>query len=179
MQYRRDYTQGASYFFTVVTFRRVRFLQNEAAVNSLRQAFKDEMARRPFVIDAIVIMPDHIHSIWTLSEGDADYSMRWRNIKHAFTQQIAPEQRPAVYASRQHKGEQAIWQRRFWEHRIRDDEDFSHHVDYIHYNPVKHGYVKRPTDWAYSSIHRYIRQAVLPATWGSDTIVIPDGVGHE
>ena len=179
MQYRRDYTQGASYFFTVVTFRRVQFLTSVAGVNSLRQAFKDEMARRPFVIDAIVILPDHIHSLWTLPKGDADYSMRWRNIKRTFTQQIALDERPAVFASRKHKGEQAIWQRRFWEHRIRDDEDFSHHVDYIHYNPVKHGYVKRPTDWAYSSIHRYIRQGVLSATWGSNTIVMPDGVGHE
>ena len=179
MQYRRDYTQGASYFFTVVTFRRVKFLQSVEAVNFMRQAFKDEMTRRPFIIDAIVIMPDHIHSVWTLPDGDADYSMRWRNIKRAFTQHITPEQRPAVYASRQHKGEQAIWQRRFWEHRIRDEDDFARHVDYIHYNPVKHGYVKHPTDWAYSSIHRYIRQGVLPATWGSDAIVMPDSIGHE
>ena len=126
----------------------------------MRQAFKDEMVRRPFMIDAIVILPDHIHSLWTLPKDDADYSIRWRNIKRAFTQQIAPDDRPAVFASRRHKGEQAIWQRRFWEHRIRDDEDYSHHVDYIHYNPVKHGYVKRPVDWAYSSIHRYIRQGV-------------------
>ena len=179
MRYRRDYTQRASYFFTVVTFRRVGFLTTETAVNQLRQAFKDEMARRPFIIDAIVILPDHIHSIWTLPKDDADYSIRWRNIKRTFTQQIAPDDRPAVFASRRHKGEQAIWQRRFWEHRIRDDEDYSHHVDYIHYNPVKHGYVKRPADWAYSSIHRYIRQGVLPATWGSDVIITPDGVGHE
>ena len=86
------------------------------------------MTRRPFIIDAIVIMPDHIHSLWTLPKGDVDYSIRWRNIKRTFTQHIAPEQRPAVFASRQHKGEQAIWQRRFWEHRIRDDEDFSRHL---------------------------------------------------
>ena len=117
--------------------------------------------------------------LWTLSKDDADYSIRWRNIKRAFIQQIAPDDRPAVFASRRHKGEQAIWQRRFWEHRIRDDEDFSRHIDYIHYNPVKHGYVKRPTDWAYTSIHRYIRQGVLPVTWGSDIIVMPDGVGYE
>jgi putative transposase len=156
MRYCRNHTQGASYFFTVITFRRVRFLTSKAAVNQLHQAFKDEMTRRPFMIDAIVILPDHIHSLWTLPKDDADYSIRCRNIKRAFTQQITPDDRPAVFASRRHKGEQVIWQRRFWEHRIRDDKDFSHHVDYIHYNPVKHGYVKRPADWVYSSIHRYI-----------------------
>jgi putative transposase len=176
MQYRRDYTQGASYFFTVVTFRRVGFFNTDEAVSRLRSAFKEEMARRPFVIDAIVILPDHIHSVWTLPKEDTDYSMRWRNIKRSFT---AVNERPAVFASRQHKGEQAIWQRRFWEHRICDEQDFSNHVDYIHYNPVKHGYVKHPADWAHSSIYRYIRQGILPVTWGGDGIVIPDGIGYE
>jgi putative transposase len=179
MQYRRDYTQGASYFFTLVTFRRVRFFKDENAIACLRNAFKDEMARRPFVIDAIVILPDHIHSVWTLPKEDADYSMRWRNIKRSFTQQVAISERPNVFASRRHKGEQAIWQRRFWEHRIRDEQDFSHHIEYIHYNPVKHGYAKRPIDWAHSSIHRYIRQGVLSPTWGGDGIVIPDSIDYE
>jgi putative transposase len=95
------------------------FLTTEVAVNQLRQAFKDEMARRPFIIDAIVILPDHIHSIWTLPKDDADYSIRGRNIKRTFTQQIAPYNRPAVFASRRHKGEQAIWQRRFLRHKLR------------------------------------------------------------
>ncbi len=126
-----------------------------------------------------MILPDHIHSVWTLPQADADYSMRWRNIKRSFTQQVTASERPAVFASRRHKGEQAIWQRRFWEHRIRDEQDFSNHIDYIHYNPVKHGYVKRPVDWAHSSIHRYIRQGILPATWGGDGIVIHDSIGHE
>jgi putative transposase len=179
MHYRRDYTQGGTYFFTVVTFRRMRFFKDENAIVCLRNAFKEEMARRPFVIDAIVILPDHIHSVWTLPKEDADYSMRWRNIKRSFTKQVAVSERPTVFASRQHKGEQAIWQRRFWEHRIRDEQDFSNHVDYIHYNPVKHGYVTRPSDWAHSSIHRYIRQGVLPTTWGGEGIVIPDGIGYE
>lgn len=119
MQYRRDYTQGASYFFTVVTFRRVGFFNTDEAVSRLRGAFKEEMARRPFVIDAIVILPDHIHSVWTLPQADADYSMRWRNIKRSFTQQVAVSDRPAVFASRRHKGEQAIWQRRFLRQKLR------------------------------------------------------------
>lgn len=77
------------------------------------------------------------------------------------------------------KGEQAIWQRRFWEHRIRDETDFAHHVDYIHYNPVKHGLVSRPVDWPYSSIHRAIRQGMIPPDWGNDPVEFPDTVGHE
>lgn len=157
MQYRRDYTKGATYFFTVVTFCRSRFLNTEEAIAGLRSAFKEEMARRPFVIDAIVILPDHLHSIWTLPKEDADFSIRWRNIKLSFTQQVAVSERPAVFASRRHKSEQAIWQRRFWEHRIRDENDFNRHVDY---NPVKHGCVTRPVDWKYSNIHRYIRQGI-------------------
>ena len=124
-------------------------------------------------------MPDHIHAIWTLPPGDADYSMRWRNIKRAFTATIPPEQRPYVFNSRRHKKEQAIWQWRFWEHRVRDERDFAHHIDYIHYNPVKHGYVARPIDWIYSSIHRYIRQGILPADWGAGDIPFPEGIGHE
>jgi len=129
----------------------------------LRTAFAAEMARRPFHIDAIVVMPNHIHAVWTLPQGDADYSIRWRNIKSAFTQQIETEKRPAVSARRRHKKEQAIWQPRFWEHRIRDEMDYGRHIDYTHYNPVKHGYVQRPVDWPYSSIHRYIRQGILTA----------------
>jgi putative transposase len=179
MRYRRDYTEGATYFFTVVTFRRIRLFNRPEAVAYLRTAFREEMMRRPFHIDAIVIMPDHLHTVWTLPPNDADYSIRWRNIKRSFTARIPPHQRPAVFASRRHKGEQAIWQRRFWEHRIRDETDFIHHVDDIHWNPVQHEYASRPTDWPYSSIHRYIRQGILPANWGSGPVFIPDAIGHE
>ncbi|NKN32893.1 REP-associated tyrosine transposase [Marichromatium bheemlicum] len=179
MRYRRDYTQGATYFFTVITFQRTPWFAQAAAVKALRHAVRAEMARHPFIIDAIVIMPDHLHAIWTLPDTDTNYSTRWRNIKRAFTATIPPEQRPTAISSRLHKQEQAIWQRRFWEHRIRDDQDFRHHVDYIHFNPVHHHYVHRATDWPYSSIHRYIRQGTLPADWGSATIQLPDGIGHE
>ncbi|MGH8498068.1 MAG: REP-associated tyrosine transposase [Methylococcales bacterium] len=178
MQYRRDYTLGATYFFTAITFRRIPLFNPSEAVAGLRTAFLEEMARRPFFIDAIVIMPDHIHTLWTLPPDDADYSMRWRNIKRTFTATIAAEQRPVVSGSRQRKQEQAIWQRRFWEHRIRDERDFEQHVNYIHYNPVKHGSVTEPVDWAHSSIHRYIRQGILSADWGGG-ITFPDHIGHE
>ena len=148
-------------------------------VEYLRQAIRQEMERRSFVIDAIVIMPDHVHALWTLPAGDADYSIRWRNIKSAFTARIPENQRPHVQGSRRRKCEQAIWQRRFWEHRIRDERDFTHHVEYIHYNPVKHGYAARPVDWPYSSIHRYIRQGILPADWGAFPFTHADHIGHE
>ncbi len=179
MQYRRDYTQGASYFFTLVTFRRIPLFNQPEKVANLRRAFSEEMARRPFYIDAIVIMPDHIHAIWTLPLNDADYSIRWRNIKRAFTLTIPQNQRPKVFGSRQRKQEQAIWQRRFWEHRLRDEKDFNRHVDYIHYNPVKHGKVSVPVDWQYSSIHRYVRDEIISPDWGSSPIALFDGVGFE
>ena len=179
MQYRRDYTAGATYFFTVVIFRRIPLLGTPEAVTILREAVRAERQRRPFHIDAMVILPDHIHAIWTLSPDDADYSIRWRNIKRAFTARIPDPQRPAVLGSRERQGEQAIWQRRFWEHRIRDETDFAHHVNYIHYNPVKHGLVNRPVDWPYSSIHRAIRQGMIPPDWGSHPVEFPDTVGHE
>lgn len=179
MQYRRDYSQGATYFFTVVTFNRQPLFIVPETVEHLRRAIREEMLRRPFVIDAIVIMPDHIHALWTLPTDDADYSIRWRNIKRAFTASIPEDQRPQVHGSRQRKQEQAIWQRRFWEHRIRDEQDFARHVDYIHYNPVKHGYVQRPVEWQHSSIHHYIRQGVLTADWGASPISIDDNIGQE
>lgn len=179
MRYRRDHTEGATYFFTVATCGRRRLFADAAAVVDLRAAFRAEMARRPFRIDAIVILPDHLHAVWTLPPKDADFSLRWRNIKRTFTAAVPAERRPAVPASRRHKHEQALWQRRFWEHRIRDERDFLQHVDYIHWNPVKHGYVTRPTDWPHSSLHRYIRQGILPPDWGCDPVSIPEAIGHE
>ena len=179
MQYRRDYTQGASYFFTLVTFRRIPLFDQPEKVANLRRAFSEEMARRPFYIDAIVIMPDHIHAIWTLPPNDADYSIRWRNIKRTFTLTIPQNQRPNVFGSRQRKQEQAIWQRRFWEHRLRDEKDFNQHVDYIHYNPVKHGKVSTPVDWEYSSIHRCVRDEIISPDWGSSPIDLLEGVELE
>jgi len=161
-------------------FRRLPLLESREAVAILREAIRAEKVRRLFQIDAMVILPDHIHAIWTLPLYDADYSIRWRNIKRTFTQEIEPVIRPTVFGSRQRKGEQAMWQRRFWEHRIRTESDFSHHVDYIHYNPVKHGLVTRPVDWQYSSIHRYIQQGILTADWGADCANnIPDTTGYE
>jgi putative transposase len=179
MQYRRIYHPGACYFFTVVTHRRYPWFNHPEAVTQLRLAIQQEKARRPFEIDAFVVMPDHLHAVWTLPEDDSDYSIRWRNIKRAFTASIAESQRPIVSASRQHKSEQAIWQRRFWERQIRDERDFAQHIDYIHFNPVKHGFVSRPADWRFSSIHRYIKQGILPADWGISPLALDEGIGQE
>ena len=175
MRYRRDFTGGATYFFTVVTFHRLPLLADLAAVEILRNAIRDEKLRRPFQIDAMVILPDHLHALWTLPPDDSNYSIRWRNIKRSFTNKSH-----TALGNLQDKGKPISWQNRFWEHRIRDERDFARHVDYIHYNPVKHGLVTRPVDWLYSSIHRYIRQGILTADWGASCdIEIPDGIGYE
>jgi putative transposase len=118
----------------------------------LRSSFRDTRARHPFTIDAIVVLPDHLHAIWTLPEGDADYATRWRQIKSAFSRALPHDE--AISSSRLRKGERGVWQRRYWEHTLRDQDDFAAHVDYIHFNPVKHGHAPEPDEWPYSSIHR-------------------------
>ncbi|MBN1888999.1 MAG: transposase, partial [Thermoflexales bacterium] len=124
--------------------------------------------------------PDHLHCIWTLPEDDSDFSIRWRLIKSAFTRKCNMPQPTVLSSSRQHKGEQAVWQRRFWEHRIRDETDFIRHVEYIHYNPVKHSLVKAPRDWEYSSFHRFVREGAYDQAWGSETgISFEAGIGSE
>jgi putative transposase len=166
MHYRRATTPGATYFFTVVTHNRQPLFQNNETVALLRQAFHIVKAEPPFIIDAIVVLLVHIHSIWTLPEGDADFSSRWRRIKALFSFRCPEVYKQQRSIARQRKGEQAIWQRRFWEHQIRNETDLSQHIDYIHYNPVKHGLVDAPRDWPYSSFRRYVRDGVYPADWG-------------
>jgi putative transposase len=158
MQYRRARSPGATYFFTIVTFQRQLIFHDPIAVDVLRSAFRDGMARMPFQIDAIVVLPEHIHCLWTLPEGDADFSTRWRLIKGNFSRHCPMEYQQARSDARLRKGEKAVWQRRFWEHQIRDEADFVHHYDYIHFNPVRHGLVERPKDWPYSSFHRAVRE---------------------
>jgi putative transposase len=141
----------AAFFFTVALLERRRcFLTKH--IDALRQAFVDSRRRRPFRTDAIVVLPDHLHCIWTLRPEDADFSTRWHDIKARFSARIPKGER--LSERRQFKGERGIWQRRYWEHTIRDENDFARHVDYIHYNPVKHGHVERVADWPHSSFHR-------------------------
>src|SRR5215203_6183745 len=164
VRYRRNFVPGGCYFFTLtLADRRSSALVHEIA--ALRAAFRRARRQRPFSIEAIVVLPDHLHAIWTLPPEDADYSGRWRLIKTLFSNHVIA----ARGDTRRHRnGELALWQRRYWEHTIRSDDDFSRHVDYIHFNPVKHGLVSRVQDWPYSSFHRYVRQGLLPEDWGGD-----------
>ena len=163
--YRRTYAPGATWFFTLALADRRRNLLIER-VDALREAFRNVKTNRPYEIDAIVILPEHLHCLLTLPPGDTDYSTRWSLIKAHFSRAIPPGER--LTASRAKRAERGIWQRRFWEHQIRDEDDFARHVDYIHWNPVKHGHVARPADWPHSSIHRYMQNGLLPVDWGVD-----------
>ncbi len=162
-RYIRAHIPGGTYFFTVAILERKRRLLIEH-INALRAAFASVQARSPFTIDAAVILPDHLHCIWTLPDGDADFPARWHAIKSKFSRSL-PKQEP-LSARRVAKGERGIWQRRFWEHFIRDDEDFARHMDYIHYNPVKHGHARSVTDWPYSTFHRHVQHGVYAQDWG-------------
>ena len=170
--YRRNFVPGASYFFTVnLADRRLRLLTDHIA--SLRTAFQETRARHPFAIEAIVVLPDHLHAIWTLPEADADFALRWRLIKSTFSRTLPRGEQ--ISRSRFEKGERGIWQRRYWEHTLRDENDVARHVDYIHFNPVKHRHVTRVKDWPYSSFHRMVKAGEYPEDWGGD--VGADGKG--
>ncbi len=153
MDYRRFYQSGARYFFTVVTENRSPLLIDH--IDRLRASFRLCLARHPFEIEAMVVLPDHLHTLWRLPDGDVDFSTRWMVIKRHFSTGFDSIN---VNPSKARKREKGIWQRRFWEHLIRDEGDWRRHVDYIHYNPVKHGLADRPEEWAYSSMKQAIRK---------------------
>ena len=163
-EYRRAHVLGATWFFTVnLAERRGNGLLVDR-VDALRSAFRSVRKRHPFQMDAVVILPDHLHCVWWLPDGDADYSTRWGLIKATFSRSLDRGKRRS--ASRIKRGERGIWQRRFWEHCLRDEEDYARHVDYIHWNPVKHGYVQRVSEWPHSSFHRYVAGGVYALDWG-------------
>jgi putative transposase len=166
-EYRRIDAPGATVFFTVVTDRRRPILTIPVNVGRLRAAFRETMQGHAFTIDAIVVLPDHLHAIWTLPPGDTRFALRWSAIKAAFTRSFlaAGGSEVSRSASRCKRSERGVWQRRFWDHVIRDDDDFGRHVDYIHYNPVKHGQVQCPHDWPYSSFQRHVRDGTYPSDW--------------
>lgn len=141
----------------------------------MHRVWKDVMKRFPFSLDAICLLPDHLHCIWTLPEADSNYSVRWKEIKRLFTKDFLAEIGTGEHRneSRQKRNEAAIWQRRFWEHKIRDDLDLEKHIEYIHYNPVKHGLVQSVRDWPWSSFHRYVRMGYYSVDWGDE---IDEGV---
>ena len=163
MQYRRAQLGGGTYFFTVnLADRGTRLLTTY--IDDLRHSVRRIQQAHPFEIIAWVVLPEHLHAVWTLPPGDTDYSMRWNQIKGTFSRHLPSGER--VSPSRADKRERGIWQRRFWEHWIRDEDDLRRHVDYVHYNPVKHGHVKQVGDWPFSSFHRFVRRGWLSADWG-------------
>ena len=168
--YRRCYVPGGSFFFTVVTERRAAILNNDRARDLLRAALRDCRQRWPFRLDALVMMlPDHLHAIWTLPPEDSDYSKRWGVIKKHFTQSwlAAGEHEQPQNDSRHRYRRRGVWQRRFWEHTLRDEHDYARHFDYLHYNPVKHGLVSGPRYWPYSTFHYWIEHGTYDPDWGT------------
>ena len=166
--YRRADRKGGTYFFTVITYNRRRFLTTDLARKCLKQAIEEIQAKRPFQIEGICLLPDHLHCIWKLPEDDNDFSIRWGGIKSLFTFYYMDQggKEGTRNKSRQRSGEAAIWQRRFWEHLIRDQQDYAKHMDYIHYNPVKHGLVSSVADWPWSTFHRYVKEGFYDFQWG-------------
>ena len=163
--YRRLYENGGTYFFTVVTYHRYPVFQGDNAVALLNNCIEIIRRDHPFVIEAYVILPDHLHMIWTLPETDCDFSLRWNLIKGNFSRRYGMEwESPSM--SRGKKREKAIWQRRFWEHLVRDQNDFNRLCDYIHYNPMKHGLAKSPVAWRHSTFRDFQAKGLYPEGWG-------------
>jgi putative transposase len=164
-RYRRLRIERGTYFFTVAIADRSDDLLVRN-VELLRKEYATVADRHPFETIAICILPDHVHAIWSLPSGDANFPLRWNLIKSGFSRKLPPVDTRAL--SKQAKREKGIWQRRYWEHAIRDEADLVRHIDYIHYNPVKHGLVSRVRDWPYSSFHAYVQRGTLPEDWGGD-----------
>ncbi|MFZ4538561.1 REP-associated tyrosine transposase [Propionivibrio sp.] len=166
-RYRRSNVTGATFFFTVVTYRRQPILTDEALRRALHDAILRVRERYPFTIDAWVLLPDHLHAIWTLHADDAGFGVRWGWVKRLVTRAVVAgyERSDWRNASRVARRESTIWQRRFWEHQIRDDADFAVHMDYAHFNPVKHGLVRSVADWPHSTFHRLVRSGIYPPDW--------------
>jgi putative transposase len=168
--YRRANIAGGTFFFTLTLANRSsNFLVRD--IRRLRDVYRSVQERRPFESIAICVLPDHLHAIWSLPSGDSDFATRWNLIKSGFSRGLPAASRSRSKLAKREKG---IWQRRYWEHAIRDDSDLSRHVDYIHFNPVKHGLVPRVCDWPHSSFHQYVKRGDLPVDWGGD---IRDSLG--
>jgi putative transposase len=167
-EYRRLYVPGGTVFLTLVTYRRIPLFDSAAQVDLLRTATAAVRSEWPFDVVGVVVLPDHLHFLWALPPGDADYSKRVGRLKALFTKSIrGPDHRDRdVSTSRRRHREADVWQRRFWDHGIRDDGDLIRHLDYIHYNPVRHGYVACPHAWPYSSFGHWVRAGEYEPEWG-------------
>ena len=168
--YRRWYVAGGTYFFTAVTLGAGRFCPATWPRRCLHEAIDTVRKKRPFDLVAIVLLPDHIHTVWTLPQGDAGYPTRWKRIKEEFTVAYLSQGGAEVpqSLSRQRQGERGVWQRRYWERSVRDEEDLKRCVDYVHWNPKKHGYVTSVRDWPWSSFHRYVELDEYTRDWGAE-----------
>jgi putative transposase len=174
-RYRRAKIEGGVFFFTVTLADRSSDLLVRH-IDRMRQAYTFVQQRYPFETIAICVLPDHLHAVWSLPEDDANFPLRWSLIKSRFSRELAGNalRSPSKVAKR----EKGIWQRRYWEHAIRDDADLARHIDYVHFNPVKHGYAPRVCDWPYSSFSRYVARGLLPWDWGGDVRDITGAFGE-
>ena len=167
--------EGGTFFFTVALADRSSDLLVRH-IDRLRRSYKSVQERYPFESVAACVLPDHLHAIWSLPPGDAGFPLRWSLIKSGFSRGLAASMERS--ASKIAKREKGLWQRRYWEHAIRDDADLARHVDYVHFNPVKHEYVSRVYDWPYSSFGRYVARGLLPPDWGGDVADITGAFGE-
>jgi putative transposase len=177
--YRRFFVPGGTFFFTIVTERRALVFADDTARRILGDLMRRCFMTYPTEVVAIVILPDHLHALWTLPVGDTRYSLRWGWIKGQFTRQwlAGGGREQSRSPARFREGRRGVWQRRFWEHTIRDEADFEAHFDYIHYNPVKHGLVSRPRDWQWTSFHRWVRDGHYSIDWGAG-VTLPNMPGN-
>ena len=175
-RYRRVRLDGGVFFFTVVTYQRQPILNTELGVVCLRRAWRETSATMPFEVEAVCVLPEHLHTVWSLPDGDDDYSARWRKLKGIFSREYREGGgcHPEATPSQRRKREVGVWQRRYWEHRIRDENDFRRHVDYTHFNPVKHGYVSKVADWRLSSFHDHVKRGWIDVDWGTTE---PENIG--
>jgi putative transposase len=174
--YRRAHVPGGSFFFTVVTYDRVPLFADDRGRRVLGSLLREAKKRWLFTINAIVLLPEHLHVIWSLPSGDTAYSTRWAWIKKEFTKEwleVGGAEKP-VTAGRSRERRRGVWQPRFWEQTLESEDDFEHHFDYVHYNPVKHRHVYRPRDWPWSSFHRWVRAGVYAADWACSPQRAPD-----
>ena len=162
VNYRRVYIEGGCYFFTATLKNRKSSILTDY-IDALRESFSFVKEQQPFEIIAIVVLPEHLHCIWQLPEGDDNYAGRWRSIKSRFTRSLI---KSGVKLYKNNRGEYNLWQARYWEHMIRNESDLLRHIDYIHFNPVKHDWSTAVKDWPYSSFHRFVANEMLPVNWG-------------
>jgi putative transposase len=166
--YRRAHVPGGTFFFTLKTERNAPIFHDSSAVELLGSILRVANERWPVVTNAMVLLPDHLHALWSMPSGDDRYSLRWAWIKKEFTKQFLTNggaEQPISDSKRRHR-RRGVWQRKFWEHTIQDEDDFHAHFDYIHWNPVKHGYVRCPADWPHSTFQRWVAAGVYQPHWG-------------